>query len=52
MSASRVESWAERLARDADARTRLFRALWLVSTLFTIFGFVVIFLVLRRQGVL
>ncbi|HLE97272.1 MAG TPA: hypothetical protein VI997_07870 [Candidatus Thermoplasmatota archaeon] len=52
MSASWIESWAERLARDAHARARLFRLLWVVSTLFTLFGFVVMFLVLRRQGVL
>lgn len=52
VSASWIESWAERLARDAHARARLFRLLWVVSTLFTLFGFVVMFLVLRRQGVL
>lgn len=50
--ASRVEAWQAHLAADERARTRLFRLLWFASTAMTLAGFVIILVMLRRQGIL
>lgn len=48
----RVEAWLRHLQEDEGARTRLFRLLWYVSTATTLAGFVIILVLLRRQGIL
>lgn len=49
---ARVARWLDRLQQDEAARTRLFRILWLTSTAVTVLGFVIIAIVLSRQGIL
>ena len=46
------EAWLDRLREDEAARTRLYRLLWYASTATTVTGFVLILILLRRQGVI